>query len=53
MWTALPSANESLNDPPLTGTVRFSPMTVAVAFPTQGIENEPVEETLFAEPAKR
>ena len=42
MWTALPSANESLNEPLLTGILRFSPRTVAVAFPTQGIENEPV-----------
>ena len=30
-----------LNDPLRTGILRFSPKTLAVAFPTHGIENEP------------
>ena len=45
MWTALPSAKESANDPLRTGILRFSPRTLAVALPTHRMENEPVDAT--------
>ena len=53
MWIAFPSRNLSVNDPPRTGIVRFSPITVARASPAHGIENEPLAFTLSADPANR
>ena len=42
MWIALPSAKESVNEPPVTGSERPSLRTVALASPTQGSENLPL-----------
>ena len=42
MWIALPSAKESVNEPPVTGIERPSLRTVALASPTQGSENLPL-----------
>ena len=51
MWIAFPSAKRSLNVPWRTGTVRFSPTTVAWVRPTHGRVNLPFTEDP-AEPAK-